>query len=277
MFKAFKGLHKSRLLEDTPTSLVRSAPQGYIELEGTGHRLEGDPIIAPLTTTRCTWWSYRIEIRETYSTGKTRYTRWRAVDKGHSDNLFELRDSTGRCLVDPDGAEVLASETDSWRGSTAWPILGKRGMLGRYRYTENRMHDGDPLIAIGYLTTHRDADTHNFEEDVRELLAEWKNDPERLLRQHDHDGDGTISLKEWEKIRLIAEAQIRAEHAEQKRSPGIPVLADPPDGRNYLLAARTHDKLASHYRRGGAVGIVLFFVLLTVGVTLISLRLGLTG
>lgn len=149
--------------------------------------------------------------------------------------------------------------------------------MGKYRYTESRMHNGDPLIAIGYLTTHREADTHDFERDVRELLAEWKGAPERLVRKHDEDGDGSINLKEWEKIRLVAEAQIRAEHAEQKRSPGIPVMSDPPDDRSFLLAARTHDQLSGHYRRRAMLGIVIFFGLLTVGVTLISMRLGMTG
>ena len=52
--KAFKGLHKSRLLEDTPTSLIRSASQGYVEFEGTGRRLDGEPVIAPLTGTAST-------------------------------------------------------------------------------------------------------------------------------------------------------------------------------------------------------------------------------
>ena len=119
--QAFKGLHKSRLLEDTPTSLVRSASQGYVEFEGIGRRLEGEPIISPLTGTACTWWSFTIEERRTYRVNKTRHTHWQTIDKGSSDALFELEDSSGRCVIDPEGAEVFPSMTKIWRGASAWP------------------------------------------------------------------------------------------------------------------------------------------------------------
>ena len=91
--KAFKGLHRSRLLEDTPTSLVRSASQGYVEFEGTGRRLDGEPVIAPLTGTACTWWSYPVEERKTYRVNKTRHTHWQTINSGSSEALFELEDS----------------------------------------------------------------------------------------------------------------------------------------------------------------------------------------
>lgn len=143
--KAFKGLHRSRLLEDTPTSLVRSASQGYVEFEGTSRRLDGEPVIAPLTGSACTWWSYTVEERKTYRVNKTRHTHWQTINSGSSEALFELEDSSGRCIVDPEGAEVFPSATQSWRGSSAWPEKHGRGIFGRYRYTERRMHVGDPL------------------------------------------------------------------------------------------------------------------------------------
>lgn len=272
-FRAFKGLHNSRLLEDTPTSLVRSASQGYVELQGKGFRLDGEPVLAPLTRTACTWWSFKIEVHESYRVGRTRTSHWRVINKGTSEALFGLRDTTGTCVIDPDGAEVLPSETSSWRGRTPWPEGRKSSLFGSYRYTENRLHDGDPMTAIGYLTTHRGSDAGNFDEDVRALLGEWKRDRDEMLRKFDTDGDGSVSLKEWESARKLAEEQIRSERSKEIRTPGIPVLARPPDGRSFLIAGRTPDQLARYYGRQGLVSIVLFFLLLTIGVAMISLRL----
>ena len=272
--KAFKGLHRSRLLEDTPTSLVRSASQGYVEFEGTGRRLDGEPVIAPLTGAACTWWSYTIEERKTYRVNKTRHTHWQTINSGSSEALFELEDSSGRCIVDPEGAEVFPSATQSWRGSRAWPEKHGRGIFGRYRYTERRMHAGDPLLVVGYLTTHRAAETSNFAEEVRVVLADWKSRQSMLVRLYDKDNDGVLDLKEWEKARREAEALVRREQAEEFRHPGIAVIGAPPDDRSFLLAAKSQAQVIKHYKRSAVFGLGLFFLLLTVGVTLISMRLG---
>ena len=50
-------------MEDTPTSKIRSAAQGYVELSGHGELMEGPKIIAPLTSKYCTWYSYKVEER----------------------------------------------------------------------------------------------------------------------------------------------------------------------------------------------------------------------
>ena len=58
---SFITLHRKRIIEDTPTSKIRSAAQGYIELIGHGQLMEGQPIIAPLTGTICTWYKYSVD------------------------------------------------------------------------------------------------------------------------------------------------------------------------------------------------------------------------
>lgn len=47
-YLGFRQLHRARLIEDTPTSRIRSAAQGYAELEGRAVAL-GDPLYAPLS------------------------------------------------------------------------------------------------------------------------------------------------------------------------------------------------------------------------------------
>ena len=87
------GLRRVRHIEDVPTARVRSAPQGYVELIGRAHAMDGEPIIAPLSQTPCCWYRFRVERAD----GKD----WRTVDSGVSDGIFLLRDETGECVVDP--------------------------------------------------------------------------------------------------------------------------------------------------------------------------------
>ena len=60
---AYATLARKRLIEDTPTSRIRSAPQGFVELAGVAGVFEGEPIIAPLTQRPCCWYRYRFCIR----------------------------------------------------------------------------------------------------------------------------------------------------------------------------------------------------------------------
>ena len=136
------------------------------------------------------------------------------------------------------------------------------------------MHAGDPLLVVGYLTTHRAAETSNFAEEVRVVLADWKSRQSMLVRLYDKDNDGVLDLKEWEKARREAAALVRREHAEGFRHPGIAVIGAPPDDRSFLLAAKSQAQVIKRYKRGAVFGLGLFFLLLTVGVTLISMRLG---
>lgn len=111
---AFVYLKRKRVIEDTPTSLIRSAPQGYIELQGMADLMDGEPIHAPLSMKLCGWYKYKVEHREThYSNGK-RTTRWATVDQGTSEELFYLVDTSGHCAIDPEGAVVTPTHRNVW-------------------------------------------------------------------------------------------------------------------------------------------------------------------
>src|SRR3546814_14962162 len=80
---AFSRLRESRLIQDTPTSRVRSAAQGYVEFEGFARLMPGPPIFSPLSRTRCAWWRYVIEHRERSGpSGRPRRSEERRVGKG---------------------------------------------------------------------------------------------------------------------------------------------------------------------------------------------------
>ena len=102
---AYAMLVRKRVLQDTPTALIRSASQGYIELQGHADLLDGDPIIAPLSLRTCVWYRHKVEEKNRTYSGSGSRSNWHTVDSGISDSLFCLVDPTGRCAVDPDGRQ----------------------------------------------------------------------------------------------------------------------------------------------------------------------------
>ncbi len=278
-WRGFRWWHWSRLIEDTPTSRVRSAAQGYVELAGIGQKMPGETIFAPLSLQPCTWWSFVIEKR--VQSGKRR--RWKVISHQTSTHLFHLKDETGLCIIDPDGAEVLPRVTDTWRGDTPMPVAGPprvrgfRGFGADYRYRESRMHDGDPLYAIGWFRTEGHIQPGAHQEDVAALLREWKRDHPQLLKRFDHDGDGVLTLVEWEKAREAAHEQVQGDRRQRAVQPGTHVLARPEgDPRPMLLAAADEQSLARRYRWRSAGGLALFLAA-TAAVTWLLLNPGIQG
>lgn len=273
----FRSMKRARLIEDTPTSKCRSAAQGYVELIGSQELMPGDPIRAPLTGRRCTWWEYCIEEkRTTYSRGKSR-TRWVTVDKGVSESIFLIRDETGEAAIDPDGAEVTSSASDVWYGSSHWPKgppIGGGIFGGRYRYTEKRMHEQDTLYAIGFF--HTQSAHHQPLERAREtasVLAGWKRDQAGLIARFDTDADGSIDMAEWEQARQAAEAVVAERAREAALDPGIHVMSRPPDGRPFILSVLPETELTKRFRWFAAGGLMLFFAAGAIGVFATATRL----
>jgi hypothetical protein len=262
-------LRKARLLEDTPTSRIRSAAQGYVELNGRAHLLPGPPILSPLSQARCAWWRYRVEEHQSSWHNGRRRRHWRTVESACSDNLFLLDDGTGECVVDPHGATVTPGLRRRWQGAGRRPArIPPRSpwlSFGRYRYTEELLFLYQPLYALGLFRTQSAIQAFDEDRDLRELLAEWKRDTRRLLREFDGNGDGQIDLQEWEAVRRNALQQVRQTQVEQSVQPDIHVLCRPADGRPYLLSARTEAQLTGRYRR------------LALGATLLAALLGALG
>ena len=260
---AFYFFMRKRVMEDTPTSKIRSAAQGYVELAGSGKLMDGPPIIAPLTQKHCTFYSYSIEKRRRSKNNSD----WSTVEKGRSDELFFIVDETGECIVDPEGASVTTLEKDVWYGNTARPSRGAAtggGFLssGNYRYTEKRLRPNEALYAIGLFNTVGGAgDVYDPSGDVRELLAHWKKDSESLLQKFDKNKDGQIDMEEWQAVRDEALKQVLAQHGENKAAAPVNMLTQTRDKRRpFLLSAVPQHSLIKRYHYYSAGLISLFFV-----------------
>jgi hypothetical protein len=260
---ACKSWAKNRAIEDTPTSRIRSAAQGYVELSGRGALPPNAQIKGPLTGIPCTWWRYKIEARG--RTGRSR--SWSTIESDTSETPFLLDDGTGQCLVDPRGAEVFPSASDVWYGPSEWPewripkgsgILGKlldTFVTDKYRYTEHRLQPHEHVCALGAFHNVGGLSVENPDDAAAELLREWKHDQTALLARFDSDHDGIISPAEWEQARAAARAQVLAARAAEAPRPTLNLLSDPADGRAFLLTASEGESLARRFRRRALAGV----------------------
>ena len=253
-------LVRKRVLQDTPTALIRSASQGYIELQGHADLMDGDPIIAPLSLRTCVWYRHKVEEKNRTYSGSGSRSNWHTVDSGISDSLFYLVDPTGRCAVDPDGANVTPSSREVWYGKSRIPGRVNRDVgwlrftgiaqMGRnYRYTEERIEPGDPLYVLGDFTTHRGTGAA-FDRgyDVRDLLAKWKQDNATLLERFDANSDGEIDLGEWDAARTAAEAEVDQQRAALAVAPPVDVVGHASGSRNpFIIAAKTEAEMLSRF------------------------------
>ena len=248
----FVFLHRTRLMENMPTSRLRSAAQGYVELEGIARLMQGPPIIAPLTRAKCVWWRFKIE--EERGSGKNR--RWVTVESGTSDDCFELDDSTGTCVVNPDGATVIPTQRRRWYGSSRSPDVAPavgggwlRSMFSKYRYTEELINEEHPLYALGSFRTQTgNPDAFDEQLDLKELLGKWKHD-RKMMALLDMNKDGTVDAREWDAARRMAQRKVRDEHVKRAvETPDLHLLARPRDGRPFILSGVPQASLVRRYR-----------------------------
>jgi len=258
----------SRMIEDTPTSKVRSAPQGYVELEGTARMMDGPIIVSPLSRKTCVWYRYKIEekVKSNDSKGHSR-SYWRVVKHETSEELFLLEDETGRCVVDPDDADVIATNKRTWYKRTVSPTR---------RYTEELITDNEPLYAIGLFKTVANVERQKQREQVNHLLREWKNDPNKLLHDYDTNRDGELSLQEWEHARLAAEHQVKREvgHAEKLEQLNV-LKTSPHKNQGFILSTKPEHELISQYKFRALLAMFGFFMVGSFAVWAINTRLGL--
>lgn len=249
-----------RLVADIPTARIRSAPQGLVQLEGATEWLPGPEIVAPLSGLPCVWYRYRIDERRG-SGGRNK--RRVVVAQGTSDDLFLLRDGTGECVVDPDGAMVIRPERDVWysasRALASGPGGGSRWGGGRYRHTEERLHARQPLLVVGEFSTrrHEGADRN---ERMRDLLGRWKNDP-AIIERYDSSGDGRLSLQDWERVRAAARTEVEREMSREETPDAVHVLRRGGHGTQRVLLLSTLDEPQLLFRqRLRAYGSALVFI-----------------
>lgn len=174
----YRGRKKLACMEATPTvtaadaaKMCMSTPGARVEVVGLAEAEQ--PLSSPTAQMPCVYYRYKLEHRvqervRDESTGAWRYEEsWETVDEREEAVPFYVRDSSGTCLVYPDGAD-FAAETRTQEGygdgrdylsssGLAEGILeGILGSLGGrsesvigYRVTESVISVGQPVYVLG--------------------------------------------------------------------------------------------------------------------------------
>lgn len=250
-FAAWIGNYRRlRQIEDTPTSNIATAAQGYVEITGRAQEPGGTPIVSRLTSLPCVW--YRYEVYQ-----KTSDNKWRLEDYGASEDPFVVKDATGQCVVDPEGAEVICARKETW-------VRDDR------RYVEWLLLPQALVYALGeFATIGGAASVLDTDVDVGALLAEWKKNQPELLRRFDLNQDGSLDLKEWELARHQAKREVEAQHRDIRMSPGTNVLRKPADGRLFLISDYLPQKLERTFLLWGWAHLAIFLTAAGIAVVLL--------
>ncbi|WP_210396011.1 GIDE domain-containing protein [Motiliproteus sediminis] len=252
LFMAFYYLKRARIIEDTPTSKIRSAAQGYVELVGPVIGGEAGELVAPLSQYSCVWYRYKVQrYRESGKKGS-----WQTVRQGTSDAWFQINDGTGTCVVDPDSADVITEHKRTWYGHDAIPAFSTNSSFfstftnDRYRYIEELIMPHETIYALGnFHTVGGGRNLPTTQQQVGEVIRHWKQDYNALLQRFDADGDGKIDMQEWDAVRRAAEREADKQRDKLAKTPAVNVLSRMPDRRYpFILSTHSQKRLAKRFR-----------------------------
>lgn len=228
LFAWLSAMYRLRVIRDTPTSKIASAAQGYVELIGRGKSFNGTPVLSKNSLLPCLWYRYRIERKDSNN-------KWQTLDSGESEDPFVLDDGSGMCVVDPSGAEILTMHRDVWC---------REG----YRYTEWKLLNIDLIHAIGQFKTQGGgSEALNSNEELKAILAEWKQDTKTLHARFDLNNDGVLDMQEWMLARQAAKRETAKRMNEAIAQPDTHFLVQPHDNRLFLISNLPPDRLARRY------------------------------
>jgi hypothetical protein len=154
-FKGFTWLREKRLIENTPTSKIRSLAMGRVEIFGKVVAEAKKKIKSPFSGADCVYCKWTIE--EYRSQGKS--SRWVIVKEGVETNHFNLRDNTGKVLVDPKGSQLdipvdfeskkLTEPIKKYLDGEAIKYKSWLGFNKSLRFREYYLAPGDEVYVMG--------------------------------------------------------------------------------------------------------------------------------
>ncbi len=151
-----------RLIENIPTSKIRSIAMGLVEIFGKVIPIKNNLLNSPFSNTECVYYKYTVE---RWVKRNDRH-HWQIVNSGKTSLPFKLQDGTGSVLIDPIGANIDIESTTYSSGAGNDPPLiiqnflnsnnlnyeGFFGINYRMRYRESIIVPGKNLYIIGSAT-----------------------------------------------------------------------------------------------------------------------------
>jgi len=196
-------LYYKRMVENTPTSKIRSHSMGMTEL--TGRARPYYDLRTSHTLTRCIFF-------------ECRYYRYQRTDNGHQWRLtrtvssgklpFYIEDDTGRVLVNPKGAYYSLTRARQTIRGRFIPTLAIKLDDPNTRVIEDLIAIGAKVYVLGSAHLQRHGQTHR--ERLMDKLRSVKQDASKMAR-YDQNGDGHIDAEEWDAARADIEHNVYAE------------------------------------------------------------------
>lgn len=231
---AISARRRAALIDATPTSPIAFAENGYRAFEGAVEAPGGLTLTAPLTGAACCWFSVIVE-RAVPSKQST--SPWRTVRELTSTTPFLVRDSTGACAIYPFGAEVVPTDQALWTGATEVPtdrsparvpggastsstieIAGTADT--QFRYKEQAIYPGDPVLVLGAFQNGRLATQDDDEDEGDDAEDESEADPDDAPENGD-GGPAWAHANRFDEGQRAADAVTRAWTARDASRPFI--------------------------------------------------------
>jgi len=157
----FKNKRREKIMKNTPTSKIATLSSGLVEIQGT---VVADKLSnSPFSNTPCVYCRYTIEEHELLSLKN----EWKSKKEFEQNNVFLLKDDSGRIFIPPNNAEVDIPKTyesiikhDSDIPSHVMDFLNKHkikfkgGITGKHkslRLREYRIDPNDTLYVLGSM------------------------------------------------------------------------------------------------------------------------------
>ena len=267
----FHYLKRARLIEDTPTSKIRSAAQGYVEIVGTVATLKNRELVAPLSGKACVWYSYKVQRQQ--RSGQS--NNWSTVEEGVSDQQFVIRDDTGMCIIQPKGAEVTTAHSRTWYGKTPRPDeVDTRNFLlkaldgRRYRYIEKFIFTHDIIYALGAFGSNGGGrNIPTVHQMTGQVIREWRENFNAILHRFDRDNNGELDLQEWDEVRDAARREAEKRRQQLAKVPTVHLLSKTTDKRQpFILSTFSQKILAKRFRRYAFFNLAGVMLSISVGV-----------
>jgi hypothetical protein len=173
-----------RLIENTPTSKIRSIAMGLVEIYGEVEPLKNNILKSPFSNNDCVYYKYKVE--ELRQSGKS--TTWVTVKKGEEKKLFHLKDETGSVLIDLTGAKIDIPTDNIFDSSlgkdppeTVKQFLSTRnvawegflfGINKTMKYTEYFIAPGDKLYIMGNADDNPYVKEASAEKSVQDIMIQ---------------------------------------------------------------------------------------------------------
>ena len=247
LFAAIFNYWRLLKITEAPISTIAAAAQGYIELHGVATTLK--PFKTPYHGIPCVWYRASVYANRVENPYSKKVVDNRLLEYSESDTLFQLKDESGTCMVNPNGAEIIFFEKRTF-------------VKNEHRYVEEFLPAGKRLYVLGQLDTRHDqVDSEVINKEVRNILADLKTRPQQMLNRYDHNRNGEIDMDEWELARKDAIQQAHAKYA-MKAHTGSFTLAQPTDKHLFLISAKAPHELTASYRMWAIVHLLMFTILL---------------